>query len=667
MRRRQPASRRRWWAGGRRDEAGQAMGIVLGIMVLLALGTALMVQNTFEQFPVVSKDVVQHEAYRAMLAGINEYLYRDNANPNFIACNAKIYNGTTYVGASALTQSSPICSGLTFGSWIAVPGSGSANGAPAWFLLGNPQINIANGNLTIDIVGAAGYPTYWNDQTAVVTLQPLNSFLLNVMWTNYNQLDPPVAAAVYNTATPTCSYYWPSNALATNCVAVNYANTDALTGNVFSNDTIWACGSPSFQTVQTADTKQNWVETCTGAPTSTSWTKGVALEPIPTDNSSLRATAALTGCLYEGPTTVRLNGTTMSVISPDTPTGKPTGAPGTSVSNDALNDANNTGNVCLPTPTSLTAALTKNQSYTTLSVAALPSAVAVGDQILIGPAATGQVAVASQAAAAGTTSIKVTSFTAAAAYASGTAVVDTVVAMPNDGVVFAENCVTSGPCNTVNYNPLVNAGETGVGGPTVGDVIVQGSVTTPLTLGAANNIVVDGDLCDTDTLSGSPTDCSAQPKATPAAPSVNILGLVALNYVEVNHPVDGNGNNVGSCPAGLGNGAPTCDLSNPVIDAAILGLNHSFMVNNYNQGSPLGALTVYGAIDQDWRGPVGTVSNGTIASGYSKNYQYDARFKYLAPPYYLNPGTSQWGFATFTVAAGKCQLPSGQSCPAGYP
>jgi len=658
----------RWPTRAGRDEAGQAMGIVLGVILLLALGSALMVQNTFQQQPIVSKDVVQHEAYRAMLAGINEYLYQDNANPNFIACNAKIYNGATYVGASALTSGSPICSGMTFGAWTAVPGDAAYNGAPAWFLLGNPQINTANGDLTVDIVGAAGYSTYWNYQTAVITLQPLNSFLLNVLWTNYNQLDPPVVAAVYDKSQPTCTWYWPSDTLGTNCVAVDYANTDVLSGNVFTNDSIWVSGSPSFQTVQTADTNQNWIETASGSPTSTSWTKGVPKQPMPSDNSSLSNTAQLTGCLYEGPTTVVLDGSSMSVISPNTPTGKPSGAPNTSVSNDSLNDANNTANVCMPTPTTLMTALSKNQTnITTLAVSALPSAVAVGDQILIGSATSGQVVVASHPAPATATSISVNSFTANAAYASGAAVTDTVVPMPNDGVVFAENCVTSGPCNTVDYSPLANAGETGVGGPTVGDVVVQGSDTQPLTIGAANNIVIDGDLCNTDTVtSGSPSDCTTQPKETPAAPSTNILGLVALNYVEVNHPVSG-GNNAASCPAGVGNGSPTCDLSNPVIDAAILALNHSFMVNNFNQGSTLGSLTVYGTIDQDWRGPVGTESNGNVVTGYSKNYQYDARFKYLAPPYYLNPGTSQWGFATFTVNAGTCQLPAGQTCPAGYP
>jgi hypothetical protein len=84
----------------------------------------------------------------------------------------------------------------------------------------------------------------------------------------------------------------------------------------------------------------------------------------------------------------------------------------------------------------------------------------------------------------------------------------------------------------------------------------------------------------------------------------------------------------------------------------------------------MGTLNMYGTIDQDWRGPVGTFNGGGIVTGYAKNYEYDQRLVYLSPPYYLNPGTSQWGFASFTVKAGTCQLATGSpfssSCT-GYP
>jgi hypothetical protein len=240
------------------------------------------------------------------------------------------------------------------------------------------------------------------------------------------------------------------------------------------------------------------------------------------------------------------------------------------------------------------------------------------------------------------------------------------VAIPSDGVVYVEGCqaayvTTTGSttyCNGQNYTPLSAAGETGTTGDTVGDAIVQGSVNSPMTIGSDNNIIIDGNICYTDNVSGGV--CTG----TPAAPHTDVLGLVADNFVEINHPVvsDGHGgfNNASTCSATLGAGTPTCDLSNPYIDAVILSLTDSFLVNNYSSGSALGTLNMYGTIDEDWRGPVGTFNGGgTIQTGYAKNYVYDPRLVYLSPPYYLNPGTSQWGFASFTVAAGTCKLATG--------
>jgi len=658
----------------RRSEAGQSMAIILGVLLTLSLGTALMVQSSFQEFPLVTGDVLQHASYRAMVAGLDEYLYAVNANPDFVACNAKFYtNAGTLLGTSPLTTASPICSALSFGTWISIPGEASANGPPSWFLLSTPSINTSNGYLSLDVVGVAGFAPRYVYQSAVVTLDPTNSFLLNVSWVNYNQVDPAVVAQFNGVSAPTCTYYWPSNSLGSNCVNITYANTDSLSGNVFANDSIWVCGRPAFKTVQTADTNQNFVQGCSGSPTSNSWTNGVPIQPIPTDNSALNTDAKQSGCLYEGPTTFVLNGASMGVYSPNTPTGPPAGAPGTSVSNDALNAPANTANACMPAAAATTtlgslssAALTSGQTYTSLKVKALTSAVAAGDYLEIGSGATTQIVTASAPAALNATTVSVNSFTANANYAYNTTpVTDIMVPVPTAGVVFTENCPNTTACNTTAYNPLSGTGETGVGGATVGDAVVQGQVSGPVTVGAQNNIVVDGNLCYSDDVSGSPSNCTSAPSTTPA--SVDVLGLVALNYVEINHPLSGS-SDAATCPAGIGNGNPSCDLSSPIVDAVVLALNHSFIVNNYNSGAPLGSLTVNGTLDQDWRGPVGTLNGGgTIVTGYSKNYVYDSRMLYLAPPYYLNPGTSQWAIASFTVVAGACTQPAGQTCPAGYP
>jgi len=70
------------------------------------------------------------------------------------------------------------------------------------------------------------------------------------------------------------------------------------------------------------------------------------------------------------------------------------------------------------------------------------------------------------------------------------------------------------------------------------------------------------------------------------------LGLIANNFVRVAHRVSSD------CASNL---APV--LSNVKIEAAILSLQHSFIVDNYACGTALAKLTVTGAIVQNYRGP----------------------------------------------------------------
>ncbi len=667
-------------------EGGQTMPLVLGIILVLSLGTVVLVQNTFQQFPIVSKDVVQHEAYRAMQSGVNEYQYAVNANGDFAACGARFVNAAGTPSATRRSRRPRACavrsaSGRGCRYQEVDPPTGPRGGSSSTI----PSSTSPRAISASTSWGRPGIKNQYNYQSAVITMQPLNGFLLNVLWLNYDQIDPTVVSQ-YGGGTcggspPTYAYYWTPNpnALQSNCQSLDFITADTLTGNLYSNDTVFVCGSPTFLNVETADPSEDWYEDgggCSGAPTGDTvltapltlghsggystlnvqglgqaaalhdtftiglgsntqtvtlsaaaaknattvsvnnfaptityptgtpvndnatgtWTSGVPIEPTPSDNGTLQTDAATNGCVYQGPTTITLNGAanTMTVNSPGTPIGKPTGAPGTSTSNDPLNAAANTANPCM--------------------------------------AGTG----------------------------GGT------VAIPADGVVYVEGCqgsyiTTSGGttyCNGQNYTPLSAAGETGTTGDTVGDAIVQGSVNSPMTIGTDNNIIIDGNICYTDNVSGG--TCTG----TPAAPHTDVLGLVADNFVEINHPVVSNGhggfNNASTCSSTLGAGTPTCDLSNPYIDAVILSLTDSFLVNNYTSGSALGTLNIYGTVDEDWRGPVGTFNGGgTIQTGYNKNYVYDPRLVYLSPPYYLNPGTSQWGFASFTVAAGSCKLATG--------
>jgi hypothetical protein len=141
-----------------------------------------------------------------------------------------------------------------------------------------------------------------------------------------------------------------------------------------------------------------------------------------------------------------------------------------------------------------------------------------------------------------------------------------------------------------------------------------------LTIGTDRDVIVNGDITRDSTRNV-------------------LLGLIAQYFVRVYHPVSGC-SDTASGPFGP-------SLSSVQIDAAILSLQHSFIVDNYGCGTPRGTLTVNGAIGQSFRGPVGT-GGASVSTGYLKNYNYDDRFKNQNPPYFLNPVDSQWQLVRFT-------------------
>jgi hypothetical protein len=161
-----------------------------------------------------------------------------------------------------------------------------------------------------------------------------------------------------------------------------------------------------------------------------------------------------------------------------------------------------------------------------------------------------------------------------------------------------------------------------------GNVYVHGTFTGQVTIAAENDVIVDGSVCRT---TGTCSSSGGSPNGN------GMLGLIANNFVRVYHPYAAQ-TSKGDCDGSNGSGS----LSNPRIDAAILSITHSFIVDHYDCGNPLGTLTVNGAISQKFRGPVGTFSGSSTVSGYSKNYNYDDRLRYLEPPHFLDPVQVAW-------------------------
>ena len=124
---------------------------------------------------------------------------------------------------------------------------------------------------------------------------------------------------------------------------------------------------------------------------------------------------------------------------------------------------------------------------------------------------------------------------------------------------------------------------------------MSGTYSQPLTIAAANDVIVR------------PTS-AAQPDRREhqrsRAATTRRSGLIANNFVRVAHRVSSD------CGTNL-----TPVLSNVTIEAAILSLQHSFIVDNYHCGTAMTKLTVTGAIVQKYRGPVGTGSRGEHRDG----------------------------------------------------
>jgi Tfp pilus assembly protein PilX len=235
----------------------------------------------------------------------------------------------------------------------------------------------------------------------------------------------------------------------------------------------------------------------------------------------------------------------------------------------------------------------------------------------------------------GTTTIKLSGttmrVTGTRAAAGSPPLHDVQMAIPADGSVHVAN---DGGC------PEYNAVDAYGAPATCGNLELQGDYAANVTFAVDNDIVIKGNVMRT------------------ASDSPFLLGMIAANFVRVYHPVT---NCVSMSPVTCsyrrtaGDPGPGCtnDPASPTnvsIEAAILSLTQSFIVDNWFCGASIGTLRVYGAIAQKYRGPVSRDSTGVGggSSGYEKDYSYDSKFRYRSPPRFLDPVNAQWHVQTFS-------------------
>jgi hypothetical protein len=220
------------------------------------------------------------------------------------------------------------------------------------------------------------------------------------------------------------------------------------------------------------------------------------------------------------------------------------------------------------------------------------------------------------------------------------------VAFPSSGVIYVKGSSCPGtkwPSCSTEYSPRT---VTYPEGSDCGTVLVSGNYSGELTIAAENDIVITGNITRNSGTQG-------------------LLGLIANNFVRVKHPFCRTASGAAEgCPSGQipaetapnESGGTECHggsnasgtLTSPTIEAAILAIDHSFIVDHYDCGAELGTLTVKGAISQKFRGTVGT----TAPTGYKKNYEYDDRLRYMEPPNFLDPIEPAWHIQRETLDFG---------------
>jgi hypothetical protein len=177
--------------------------------------------------------------------------------------------------------------------------------------------------------------------------------------------------------------------------------------------------------------------------------------------------------------------------------------------------------------------------------------------------------------------------------------------VPPKGVIYVDN--TTAGCATDYATSL-----TYPKGGGCGDAWVHGNAKADVTIGAANDVIIDDDVTHDSGV---------------------VVGLISNGFVRIYHPCDSSGN-LSSSPEDGAVSAPT----SLQVQAAVLAVNHTYGVDNWDCGAGMGAITLTGAIAQQFRG---TVGRGTT-HGYTKNYAYDPALKYHQPPYFLDPVAASW-------------------------
>lgn len=621
-----------------RDD-GVALPTVFGLSLLMLVLVASAMTVSTRGIVKTNTDEDTTGALAAAYAGVEEYQSRlaNDSNYQKFGNPAAPFSLTSASSLSLPTGSNanPAFGIGESGTWANIPGEplpdGTAQQSPGWFRYEVSNVDYADkGVLHLRVTGRVGEVT----RSIVADLRQ-DGFIDYLYFTNYETSDPAYSAnnsAGFNNCERYAYASGSTPARSTSdCPQIQFGSSDVFKGPVRSNDQLYICAT-TFEkgVISSSPTSPIWKNAGCSAPDFQAGAP-VYAGPIgmPPTNSEMKkevrndlpSDVPRPGCLYTGPTVIKfeLSGSTtkMRIISPWTKYTNVSGSTSASATNPAgaTNPAAcgtpGTGNGQLGGPNgALIAPLDRNLIF----VQAVP---AVGAADANAPAnssmpssrfsCTNRLTYGSYSVPAGWQFMD--GSTTRAKYPKGTGTGSTAESTPYTGSYVASSYK--------HYDCRA------------GDVFIEGQMSGQMTVAADNFVYVTGDLTYRDK-------------------STDVLGLVGNNAVFVYNPVHQNSS---SSFTALGT---TGDRK---IDAAILSVAHTFQVQNYAWGDR-GELQVFGAIAQKFRGSVGT----TAPSGYTKDYEYDTRFRYIAPPKFLTPTSTTYG-VTQIASVPPAFLASGAVAP----
>ncbi|MGN8245517.1 pilus assembly PilX family protein [Cellulomonas soli] len=599
-------------------DEGMALVLVVGSMLVLAMlaFTALAFTMASQRFARYDQDYTS--AMSAAQSGVDDYISRLNRSEAYTAkidcANPAMQGPTTATNTCGWNAG-------TAPGWSPVDGTRTGELDAFFHYTVDASRVTTEGTVTLTVTGRAN-----GEYRTIEAAVGKGGSTDYVYYTDFESADPSNVQAYPSGTSAACggsgydaAKYWWEGRSGAGCSEITFASGDTLQGTVFSNDSVLAAGpkftdgfltaNPECQTVTTSTASSNW-KWCLRKDSGTYSTadfNGVLPqyhEPLYLDDTSA-AFAGFPGCHYFGSTRIVFNSDgTMTVWNKTVNNGgtAPTASGangGTEPSCGSLAQLDSASGATVSVPTDLVI-------YVGSAPASVDRRKCYGGEI---------------GGATGAT-------LPLGSYKSTTPVTPVQ--------------------STASYTYDTNMNET-TKYCAEGNVYVEGVLKGRVTVAAAQSVVVTGDIVLAGGLTGT-----------------DMLGLVATNSVEAFHPwvatysptkvnpgcssncaykwaeSTASTTNSSVWPRQYNDPTGATSVSGLQIMGSIQTLQHSFYVQKYKEGASLGLLQVNGSIAQRWRGIVGTGSGAVSSTGYLKNYVYDTRLKYAAPPYFPRWVNAQW-------------------------